>query len=62
MPEEKKRNQEYAALFVESYYENKKVTRKGLMGEKISTLEMVLNLYPNSTRFNQGAGWEIMKR
>ena len=42
-PVGKKRNEEYAAIFVEKYYENQTTARKALMGVKISNAEKILN-------------------
>ena len=39
------RAQEYAALFVETYYENNKLARKCLMNEKINVCEQILKYF-----------------
>ena len=41
-PKGKIRNNEYAAIFVEKYFENKKIARKYLMNEKVTNLEKLL--------------------
>ena len=40
---EKERNEEYAAIFVEKYYEREKIARKYLTGDKITACEKILN-------------------
>ena len=48
-PKGPRRNQEYAALFVEAYYENNKLARKNLMNEKINACEKILNYFQAAT-------------
>ena len=42
-PPGKARNEEYAAIFVETYYENSHLARKNLMDVKLTTTEKVLD-------------------
>ena len=44
-PPGKTRNEEYAAVFVETYYENDQLARKNLMGYKLTRVEKVLNYF-----------------
>ena len=42
-PPGRARNEEYAAIFVETYYENNRVARKNLLGKKLTVTEKVFD-------------------